>query len=425
MMRVGNIGERKINQALSYALVVACALSCLCARAQQNLIFNEQIRTLQLVVDDNPLLPPVMELGRHHHVEISWDEMSHEYHRYLYHVQHCESDWTPSDGIFESDYMQGNNDQPVEDYEKSFNTVQLYTHYSLRFPNEQVGFILSGNYRILVYEEGSEPDDPVLEACFSLYENQVSLRTEVSSNTDMDFNKNHQQLTLAMGYGVLSVTDPAREFSMVVMQNRRWDNKVVNPVANIRKQNGVEFTHNRQLIFPAGNEFHKFEILDVQRTSMGVDDMEWFEPYYHATLYPHRPAHNYDYDEDQNGIYVLRSSDDTDDAITAEYVFVHFILQSPRLPGGDVYVCGQWTNGSFDPDCRMEYDEAKQQYEVAVLLKQGYYDYQFRQADGATSRTMGDFYETENEYSVLVYYRAQGARTDRLVGYQRSNVNDQ
>ena len=160
-------------------------------------------------------------------------------------------------------------------------------------------------------------------------------------------------------------------------------------------------------------------------TSMGVDDMEWFEPYYHATLYPHRPAHNYDYDEDQNGIYVLRSSDDTDDAITAEYVFVHFILQSPRLPGGDVYVCGQWTNGSFDPDCRMEYDEAKQQYEVAVLLKQGYYDYQFRQADGATSRTMGDFYETENEYSVLVYYRAQGARTDRLVGYQRSNVNDQ
>ena len=114
--------------------------------SQAGKIYGDNIRTLQVIVDENPLLPPVLELRKHQHIEISWDELSHQYHRYIYHIQHCGSDWTPSDEIFESDFLSGLNDQPVENYEKSFNTVQLYTHYSLRFPNENVALLLSGNY---------------------------------------------------------------------------------------------------------------------------------------------------------------------------------------------------------------------------------------------------------------------------------------
>ena len=392
--------------------------------SQTGKIYDTNIHTLQVIVDENPLLPPVMELGKHQHIQISWDELSHQYHRYIYHIQHCGSDWTPSDEIFESDFLRGLNDQPVEDYEKSFNTVQLYTHYSLRFPNEDVAFLLSGNYLVQIYEDGSSPEEPVVEARFSIFEKVASIRLEVSSNTDIDFNKGNQQVSLAIGYGTLSVVDPQREITTVVMQNRRWDNCVVLQVPNIRNTAGIEFTHNRNLIFPAGNEFHKFEILDVNRTAMGVDKIEWFEPYYHATLFPEKVQHNYSYIEDQNGIYVLRSSDDVDDAITAEYLWVHFILSAPRLPGGDVYVCGEWTNEPFDSSCLMEYNELRHEYEVAVYLKQGYYAYQFRQEDGATGRTMGDFYETENEYSTYVYYRGQGARYDRLVGYTQVNTGN-
>ncbi len=403
--------------------ICSCLLVCLSfvglpGKAQQQIIYDEDIRTLQLVVEENPLLPPVLQMGKHQHFEVSWDQMSHEYHRYQYHIQHCNADWTPSDGIFEADYLQGSNDRPVEDYTKSFNTLQLYTHYSVRFPNEDVNFRISGNYRILIYEDGEDwEENPVLEACFMITETQAAIRMSVSSNTDVDFNKGNQQVTLGVGYGALSVTDPAQEIMVRVMQNRRWDNSVWRPEANIRNTQGIEFTHNRQLIFPAGCEFHKFEILDIRRTAMGVERMDWFDPYHHATLFPTKPAGNYDYDEDRNGTYVLRSSDDQDDAITAEYVWVHFILQTPRLQGGDVYVSGNWTNGAFDPECKMEYDELNHQYEVAVLLKQGYYDYQYVQEDGATSRTMGDFYETENEYSAFVYYHPQGGRADRLVGY--------
>ncbi len=407
-----------------FHLVCLLTLCSLYAGAQTHFSYHPEVRTVQVVVDSNPLLPPFLDKDKHQHVTISWDEMSHDYHRYIYHVEHCQYDWTPSDGIFESDYLSGLNDQPVEDYEKSFNTTQIYTHYQVRFPNPETGLLLSGNYRVIIYEDGGSKDEPVLEARFSVFERGTSIRTEVSSDTDIDFNKAHQQVSLYLNYGGLTVNDPHQELHPVVIQNQRWNNRVVDPKANIQNNNGIAFTHCRDLIFPAGNEFHKFEIIDVNRAAMGVDRMEWFDPYYHATLFPQSPGMNYRYDEDQNGVCVIRSEDDTDVETTAEYVFVHFLLKSDRLPGGDVYVEGQWTNGAFDPECRMKYDDINKCYEAVVLLKQGYYSYQFVQEDGSTRRTMGDFYETENEYSTLLYYRAQGARTDRLVGYSRVNTGN-
>ncbi len=394
--------------------VVSCPLS---TNAQTQQIFNRNIKTLTLTVDDDPTLPPYLLYASRQYIDIEWDEMSHDYKRYRYHIDHCDWDWNVTDGIFESDYLEGLNDQLVEDFEKSFNTTQIYTHYKLRVPSKEIRLRLSGNYRVLIYEEDEE-DTPVLEARFCIYEREAGIIAQLSSNTDIDFNDRHQQMTLSIGYGSLAVIDPEQELKVIVMQNRRWDSRVEGLVPNIRKPNGIEFTHNRNLIFPAGNEYHRFEILDVHRTATGVDRIDWFEPYYHATLFPAVIDHSYSYTEDQNGVYVVRSSDNYDDWTTAEYVVVHFFLESPRLEGGDVYVSGWWAGQTFNPDCKMEYDEARECYHAAILLKQGYYSYEFIQKDGLMQRTMGSFYETENEYEVLVYFRQQGARYDRLSGFR-------
>ncbi len=393
--------------------VASCPLS---VNAQTQQIFNRNIKTLTLTVDDDPILPPYLLYGSRQHIDIEWDEMSHDYKRYRYHIDHCDWDWNVTDGIFESDYMEGLNDQLIEDFEKSFNTTQIYTHYKLRIPNKELRLRLSGNYRVLIYEE-DEKDSPVLEARFCIYEREAGIVAQLSSNTDVDFNDRHHQMTLSVGFGGLQVFDPMQELKVIVMQNRRWDSRVEGLVPNVRKPNGIEFTHNRNLIFPAGNEYHRFEILDVHRTATGVDRIDWFEPYYHATLFPAVIDHSYSYTEDQNGVYVVRSSDNYDDWTTAEYVVVHFFLESPRLEGGDVYVSGWWAGQTFNPDCKMEYDPVHEYYHAAILLKQGYYSYEFIQQDGLMQRTMGSFFETENEYEVLVYYRQQGARYDRLAGY--------
>ena len=397
--------------------ILHSSLFTLHAQVQQ--IFDQNVRTLTLTVNDDPTLPPYLPFGGRQHLVIEWDEMSHNYKRYVYHIDHCDWDWQPTDGIFESDFLEGLNDQLIEDYEKSFNTTQIYTHYRLRIPDKQLRLRLSGNYRVRIYEEDADRDEdlPVLEARFCIFENAAGIVAQLSSNTDIDFNRSHQQMTLSVGFGTLQVYDPQRELKVIVMQNRRWDSRIENLVPNVRRANGIDFTHNRQLIFPGGSEYHRFEILDVHRTATGVERIEWFEPYYHATLFAEKPVHAYSYIEDQNGVYVLRSSDDYDDATTAEYIVVHFFLQSPRLQGGDVYVSGWWSGQTFNPDCKMEYDDINQEYHAAILLKQGYYSYEFVQQDGLTARTMGSFYETENEYQVLVYYRGQGARYDRLVAY--------
>ena len=409
---------------------ITVLLSLLCCAsattAQRHEILDRQLHTLQVVVNDDPLQPPIMNLGGGNHLEIGFDEFSHEYHRSIYKVEHCNADWSPSTEIFESDYMNGFNGEPIEDYEKSFNTTVLYTHYSLRIPNENISLKLSGNYKLTVYnDEGDEPV-PVLTACFSLVEPGVGIGATVSTNTDIDFNKSHQQVDFSVNYGLVKVIDPHRELKTVVMQNRRWDNCVVNPKPNIQAANKIEFTHNRQLIFPAGNEYHKFEILDVHVPTLNVDRMEWFDPYYHATLYPNQTARNYLYDEDQNGAFIIRNSDDEDVATTCDYVFTHFTLKSPQLPGGEVYLNGEWTYNRFIPEYRMTYNRETQAYEATALLKQGYYNYNYLfvpdgDTQGNSGRTDGNFYETENEYIILVYHRPNGGRYDKLVGYRRMN----
>ena len=67
-------------------------LPCL-AMAQVQRIYDENVRTLTVIVDDDPTLPPILSLRKRHSLSIEWDEMSHDYQRYVYHLQHCNADW--------------------------------------------------------------------------------------------------------------------------------------------------------------------------------------------------------------------------------------------------------------------------------------------------------------------------------------------
>ena len=381
------------------------------------------IRSLQLVAASDPFLPPIMEL-QNFHFTLGFDEMSHEYHRYIYHIDHCDANWEVTDGLFESNYLDGLNDQPIEEYEKSFNTNQIYTHYSVTFPNEQTQLLLSGNYRITVYDEDDEEKAPLLTAGFSLVEPCLDIQATVDGNTDIDFQREHQQVSLQLRYGSLKVTDPDRDLRTFVIQNRRPD-RCVEISPNIRKAGGVEFTHQKSLIFPATNECRKFELLDVQRANLNVDNIRWFDPYYHVTLFEEKPQQHYVYDEDANGAYVMRRADNEDNETTSEYAIIHFRMLSEPLPGGDVYLQGDWCH-NWPDGYKMTYHSETGEYEAALLLKQGYYNYRFVQLTGektsagipiaTTQHTDGNFYQTKNEYLIMVYYKEPGGRYDRLVG---------
>ena len=409
-------------------LLITLLLSLTPAFAQRSLIYDTtHFRSLQLIVDEDELLPPIVDMAKPWSISIGFDEMSHDYRRLRYHIVHCEADWTESDGIFESDYLAGLNDQLIEDYEKSFNTMQIYTHYELSLPNEDVHLLLSGNYRVTIYDEDDEDnEEPLLKAEFCIVDRKVNLSASVTDNTDIDFQQQHQQVSISLGYGALRITDPQRELKTFVTQNRRPD-LMVQVQPNMQNSNGAEFNHQRALIFPGGNECHRFNLLDVQHVNLGVDNIRWFDPYYHATLYEELPTRHYALEQDLNGAFMMRNSSGEDNETTSEYVFIHFRLKTAPLPGGPVYVHGNWVNDWPSDTYKMEYNKEEGEYQCAVLLKQGYYDYRFLQLTGtdtplghpaATSaNTDGNFYQTQNEYQVLVYYREPGGRYDKLVGF--------
>lgn len=388
--------------------------------AQRSEILSPDIATLQVFAGDDWLSLPVIELNGETPINISFDELSHTYHRYSYSVEHCEADWQPSKELIESDFIDGfATGNTIENNEQSINTSVLYTHYSLQIPNERCRLKLSGNYTVTVFDEDND-NTPVLRACFMVAERAMNVRLDVSPNTDVDVNKSHQQVSMSLSYGGTRVTDPSNQIKTVVMQNQRWDNAVVNAKPQYVRADGLTWEHCRDYIFPAGNEYRKFETLDPTHTTMGLERVGWGNERYQAWVFVDEPRPSYVYDEDANGSFYIRNSDNVGNDTESDYIVTHFRLKSPRQ-SGDIYVNGAWTYDRFSPQYKMEWNEADNLYEASVPLKQGYYSYQYllMSSDGSLRplHSEGNFYQTENKYQALVYFRGQGERTDRLVGY--------
>ena len=393
--------------------------------AQGNKVYHPMIHTLQTIVNDDWLLDDVITLGTDDWVSISFDHFSHDYHRFVYRIVHCNADWTPSD-LFEVDYMDGFNNQPIEDYENSLNTTMLYTHYHLDLPNDNIQFKASGNYRVEIYLDEDDNSDNALAAvaCFRIVEPRMALNVSITSNTDIDTNLSHQQVSFAVSYNSSEVVDPATEIKPYIYQNSRTDNCVSLVKPTYVSPGHVEYVHNKALIFPAGNEYHRFEVINMHYATQGVDKISFFAPYYHATLYPDAPRRNYSYDEDHDGRYLIRYNLAEDPNTEADYLFVHYHLNSPHLPDGEFYLSGEFTYNEFTPAYRASYNEAEQAYEATVMLKQGAYDFLYLwvpngSSIGQTGPAEGNFYEAENEYQIYIYHRPFGGRYDRLVAAQQ------
>lgn len=403
---------------LIYTLLFATSILSF---AQESKCFSPRIRTLQVRIGGEWGVPPVLILNSGNFVEISFDDMQGNYERYTYSVTHCNADWTQSD-LIQSEYMTGFNDNRIDDYEPSMNTEMNYNHYSLRLPNEDNRLLVSGNYIVNIFEDGE--DDPVAQACFSIIEPRVGVDVDVSANTDIDYYDRHQQLSFAINYSGYQVNNPVTEFKSTVMQNRRWDTHVYVNHPSAMQINKILFEHNRSLIFPAGNEYRRFEILDEYQPTMRVDHMVFEEPYYHAVLFPDEQRINYLYDVDQDGQYYVRNGDDVENDTESDYFMTHFTLQMPQIAGGDVYLSGDLTNNQYSEEAKMQYNILDHQYECILPLKQGSYNYQYlfvRDGEnyGQAAPIEGNFHQTENEYWVYVYHRPFGLRYDKLVGFNR------
>ena len=389
-----------------------------------NHIFNDKIKSVQLYLERWNLSYPILKLHSNDKLVFHFDLLEDQAETYSYTFIHCDKDWNKSD-IFPNDYTDGYAENPVEEYEPSFNTTVKYTHYKIAFPNDRVMLKYSGNYILVIYPTDT-PEEPAITQRFIVTEDAVKINTDVHRPQMSSTDKNtQQQVDFTVSYPGLTFTDPYRNFYAFILQNGRWDNAKKNLKPDFAGADELKYNSlSEKNIFQGGNEFRYFDIKSIRYQSEYIKGIDFQNSSYNVYLFPsdNREFKPYFYWQDFDGKYYIAVQEGKKFDIDADYVYVYFTLPSKELiTGGNMYVSGGLNNWAFDKNNKMVFNPEKSEYECTMLLKQGWYNYEYAylrdgSSDGTVSLFEGNHYETENDYNVLIYYRNPQDRYDRVVG---------
>jgi len=394
-----------------------------------NHIFDQRIKTVQLFKEGWNLSYPIIKLNSIDKLVLNFDLLADQPETYYYTIIHCDKDWNKSD-IFPNDYLKGNAENPIEDYTNSFNTTVSYIHYKLSLPNDRVDITISGNYILYVYP-ADKPEEPAITQRFTITEDVTQIIVTAHRPQMTKDNNTHQQVDFTVNYGTQSITDPFRNVYAFILQNGRWDNAKRNLKPDFYGNNELKYNSlSDKNIFQGGNEFRYFDIKSIRYQTEYVKRIDFVIPNYNVYLFPseNREFKPYFYWQDFNGKYYIAFQEGKKPDTESDYVNVYFTLPSDQaIPGGRMYISGGLNQWAFNKNNLMTYNQEKKEYECTMLLKQGWYNYEYvflknGETNGTASLFEGSHYETENDYIVLVYYRNPHDRYDRVIGTAIANT---
>jgi len=365
---------------------------------------------------------PIIRLGER--LQLSFDALNGNEADFYYKITHHNFDWTPSD-LSKSEYLDGFDDVRITNYENSLNTLQIYSHYTLTIPNRDTRRILkSGNYLLSIYNSDSEL---VFTRKFMVIENIVSVPVEIKRSRDLRNIEQKQVVQFSVNSPSLLLTNPKQTVKTLVLQNSNLKTGITNLVPQYTMGNDLIYKYDKEASFGGGNEYLSFDNKDVRAATNGVRSVS-LSDVYENFLFTNTPRYNkpYTYNPDINGNFVVRNVDAQNQDIEAEYVRMHFALQYYNdLGDKELHVYGNFNNWTIDGSTYMEYDPKSDVFRNERLFKQGFYNYKYVvvNRDGSIDEgaVSGDFWQTENEYTVLVYFRDLGARYDRIIGMGSAN----
>jgi hypothetical protein len=385
----------------------------------------DYIKTITFKGDTQESQLPVLKLGEY--LELEFDVLNGEEDDYYYKIEHYNFDWTAS-VLVKSEYLEGYDNQRIRNYENSFNTYQIYSHYKLTIPNQQTRRLkISGNYMIHVF---NDYDELVFSRKFMIYENKVIVGVSIKRSRDVKYIEEKQTVDIVISSKNMQFNNPKQTVKTLLIQNNNLNTTISNLKPLYTIGNELIYKYDTEASFWAGNEYLYFENKDIRAANTGIQSID-LQELYHNYLYTNisRANRPYTFNPDINGNYLITAIDAENSSIEADYAWIHFSLLLEKLPENkSVHVFGNYNNYAIDESTKMTYDDYNQVYKKQMLLKQGFYSYKFVVVDeqgnldeGAIS---GNFYQTENDYKVLVYYRDLGARYDKIIGLgEGSSVN--
>ena len=350
---------------------------------------------------------------------LSFDILSGLEHDLYYAIEHCDFDWEKSQ-LIKSEYIQGFDDVKIDNYSSSFNTYQIYTNYNISFPNSNTSFKKSGNYIIKIVDEYG---DEIFRRKFILYENLVTVQTEIKRSREIEFINEKQVVNFEINPINIQLNNPGKTVKVKVFKNNELNYSVDNIKPQYNMGRKLIYKYDKELSFWGGNEYLFFENKFVRNTSINIRGFD-LEDIYSNFLFEDfsRKNRKYTYNPDINGGFLFNVNNSSNAEFEADYVNIHFYLQKPKAFDSEnkIYVVGDFNNYQISDEYLMEYNSRYNLFELVLKLKQGFYNYKYiavnKEKKIIHGEISGNFDETENEYNVIVYYRNYGERFDRVVG---------
>lgn len=406
--------------------MIKSMLTCLCvflfltsatAQEEKEVAPPFHIKTISFVQNKINTVP-IFQLGDS--FQLQFDDLHANEANYYYQIVHCDYNWKPSQ-LTVNEYLRGFDNQRIIDYANSYNALQLYAHYRIQFPNKNTQFLVSGNYMIKIVDENF---DLVFSRKFILYENIVSVPMQIKRARNIaDVNYKHN-IEFSVKSTTINFQSPLQNVKVLLLQNGKFDSAITNVKPMFTIGNDLIYKYDTETQFWAGNEFRYFENKDVRAATNNVAKIDSQGGVYNAYLYPDeaRASQQYTYNPDYNGNFLINNLNVENSEIEADYVWVYFSLSAPAFyEKKDIYVNGMFNNYAMNAESKMDYNAEKGLFEKAIMIKQGFTNYQYVVADkngkiDYANAIDGNFFQTEDNYFALVYYRENNQRYDRVIG---------
>lgn len=399
---------------------------------QQDLVYEnknylDQIRTVQFYPSGKESSLPIFTLGSREQLLFSFDDLRADVRTYYYSIEHCDANWQPS-RLNAMDYATGFNEDRIDDYQSSQGTFQAYTHYKFSFPNEYIGPKVAGNYLLKVYED-SDKSRLIITRKFYVVRPLIQVESTVNASLQANKRMTNQKLNVNIRTSALTISNPHRDVQLHVFQNQREDNMMILTKPMFIGNAEIKYNGSETLDFAGNNEFRYVDLRSSKSASGQVRDLT-IDSAVHVLLFADEDnstsAYGSTYDE--NGKFYIRNMDYADAENQSDYINVTFSLKTNQTPKGNIYVVGGFNNYTRTAENRLKFDENSGLWQVTLKLKQGLYDYEYilETEDGnvITDAFSNTFFDTGNDYLVLVYHRRAGTYWDEILGVGTVSINN-
>jgi hypothetical protein len=405
-----------------YVVLLLVASNGFAQSVFDNNVFLPSIKSVEFYNTAKVASFPAIVLNSNEQVLLGFDDLRGGTRNYYYTLQHCDSKWNASN-ISSAEYLKSYNDDQIIDYAYSNVTKQKYTHYEIKLPNNNIAPKIAGNYILKVYEDRDQAKT-ILTRRLYVVGAKGSLGASIAPTNNPLYRQTNQKINFELNLGNLQVQNPNNDIKVLVMQNGRSETGQWTTQAYSIRGNQLIYNDVYSNDFAGRNEFRRFDTRTLKLKSERIGAL-YRDTSYTAVLLgdPNRNLPNYSFQFDNDGNFFILNQDGSDARRDGDYVHVYFSLAANKTPAdGTPYIVGRFNDFKIDGRSKLEYEPIKGRFYTDLFLKQGVYDYQYVWVDKNSKpddiALEGNYFETENEYQVLVYYRPANARWEELIGYR-------